>query len=126
MTSFEYKQIGEGHTFRLLRLLNGDADTLQCQLFESRLPPLGHVEDYAALSCTWGSASKRPCEILINGSKMRVTKNVYLALRDLRYQKEDRILWIDALCIDQNNDVERGHQVQQMRSIYSSAEGGVI
>jgi hypothetical protein len=63
---------------------------------------------------------------MINGSKMTVTKNAYLALRDLRYQEKDRILWIDALCIDQNDDKERGEQVQQMGSIYSKAERVII
>jgi ankyrin repeat protein len=63
---------------------------------------------------------------MINGSKMTVTKNVYLALRDLRYKEKDRVLWIDALCIDQNNDAERGEQVQQMGSIYSEAERVII
>jgi len=57
---------------------------------------------------------------------MAVTKNVYLALRDLRYKEEDRVLWIDALCINQDDDVERGLQVQQMGSIYSMAERVLI
>lgn len=126
MTSFKYKPIGlEGPAFRLLRLLKGDDDPIPCQLFESKLALPEYDRDYAALSYTWGSTS-RPCEIMINGSKMSVTKNVYLALRDLRYQGKDRILWIDALCIDQNNDEERGQQVQQMGSIYSKAERVLI
>jgi len=126
MTSFEYKPISlTGSAFRLLRLLKGDHDPIQCQLFESKLAPSEHVKDYAALSYTWGSTS-RPGDITINGSNMAVTKNVYLALRDLRYKERDRYLWIDALCIDQNNDGERGHQVQQMGSIYSKAERVII
>jgi len=129
MTSFKYKPIGlEGPAFRLLRLLKGDDDLIQGQLFDSKLPPpasLEYVRDYAALSYTWGSKS-RPCEIMINGSIMTVTKNAYLALRDLRYQEKDRILWIDALCINQNDDKERGEQVQQMGSIYSKAERVII
>ncbi|OCK82082.1 HET-domain-containing protein, partial [Lepidopterella palustris CBS 459.81] len=126
MTSFKYKPIGlEGPAFRLLRLLKGDDEPIQCQLFESRLPPPEYDGDYAALSYTWGNKSK-PCEIMINGSKMAVTKNAYLSLRDLRYQEKDRVLWIDALCIDQNNDKERGQQVQQMGSIYSKAERVLI
>jgi len=129
MTSFKYKPIGlEGPAFRLLRLLKGDDDLIQGQLFDSKLPPpasLEYVRDYAALSYTWGSKS-RPCEIMINGSKMTVTKNAYLALRDLRYQGKDRVLWIDALCIDQNDDKERGEQVQQMGYIYSKAERVII
>jgi ankyrin repeat protein len=124
--SFEYKPIGlEGPAFRLLRLLKGNNDPLQCELFESKLAPPQDVEDYAALSYTWGSNS-RPCEITINGSKMRVTKNAYLALRDLRDRERDRVLWIDALCINQNDNKERGQQVQQMGSIYRKAERVVI
>jgi ankyrin repeat protein len=122
MVSFEYKLISlEGPAFRLLRLLKGDNDPIQCELFESKLAPPEDVEDFAALSYTWGGNS-RPCEITINGSKMRVTKNAYLALRDLRYRERNRILWIDALCINQNDDKERGQQVQQMGSIYRKAE----
>jgi ankyrin repeat protein len=81
--------------------------------------------DYAALSYTWGDAEK-PYEIVVNGSRLAVTKNLHLALRHLRCQDQDRILWIDAICIDQDNHRERGHQVQQMASIYNEAERVVI
>ncbi|CZR69985.1 uncharacterized protein PAC_19886 [Phialocephala subalpina] len=124
MTKFKYEHL-KGSAFRLLRLLKGDSDSIQCELFESELPPPEDVGDYAALSYTWGSQS-RPCEIMINRSGMEVTKNAYLALRDLRCKEKDRILWIDALCIDQNNKEERGQQVQQMGSIYSKAERVII
>jgi len=63
---------------------------------------------------------------MINESKTTVTKNAYLALRDLRYQEKDRFLWIDALCIDQKNNDERGQQVQRMGSIFSKAERVII
>lgn len=126
MTSFKYEPISlEGPAFRLLRLLKGTNEPIQGQLFESKLPSLDDARDYAALSYTWGSQS-RPCEIMINGCILAVTKNAYLALRDLRYHDKDRILWIDALCINQNDDKERGEQVQQMGSIYSKAERVVI
>ena len=85
MPSFKYKPIGlEGPAFRLLRLLKGDDDPIQGQLFESKLPPPEYIRDYAVLSYIWGSTS-RLYKITINGSKMTVTKNVYLTLRDLRY-----------------------------------------
>ena len=126
MTEFKYERISlKGPAFRLLRLLKGNSDSIQCELFESKLPPLEDIRDYAALSYIWGSES-RPCEITINESRMEVTKNVYLALRDLRYQEKDQILWIDALCINQNNKEERGQQVQQIGSIYSKAKRIII
>jgi ankyrin repeat protein len=130
MTDFEYKPISlEGPAFRLLRLLKGNYDDpIQCQLFESKLAlpehttaSPEHICDYAALSYTWGNTS-RPCDIIVNGSNMAVTKNAYLALRDLRCQEQDQVLWVDALCINQDDNDEQGQQVQQMGSIYSEAK----
>ena len=50
-----------------------------------------------------------------------MTKNCYEALLKLRHRARKRILWIDAICIDQNNVLERNAQVQKMASIYRSA-----
>ena len=68
----------------------------------------------------------KPCDIIVNGSNMTVTKNAYLALRDLRCQEQDQILWVDALCINQDDKDEQGQQVQQMRSIYGRAKRVII
>lgn len=123
MTTFKYDPIVlQGPAFRLLRLLKGHEDPIRCELFQSKLPP---AEDYAAISYTWGSAF-RPCEVIINEHRMAVTKNAYLALRDVRLREHDRLLWIDTLCIDQSNLAERGEQVQQMGLIYSHAERVLI
>ena len=107
MTSFEYKPISlKGPAFRLLRVLKGrDDDPLRCQLFESKIPSSEDISNYAALSYTWGSTSK-PCDLIINHSKMTVTKNVYLALRDLRCRDKDQVLWVDALSINQSDENE--------------------
>ncbi|KAH9209884.1 heterokaryon incompatibility protein-domain-containing protein [Leptodontidium sp. 2 PMI_412] len=59
-------------------------------------------------------------------NNMTITKNAYLALRDLRSQEQDQVLWIDALCINQDDKDERGKQVQQMRSIYGGAKRVII
>ncbi|KAE8446737.1 hypothetical protein EG329_011642 [Mollisiaceae sp. DMI_Dod_QoI] len=133
MMDFKYEPIGlEGPAFRLLRLLKGTGDRIQCQLFESKfaLPEQTtaspeHISEYAALSYTWGNPS-RPCNIIVDGSDVTVTKNVYLALRDLRSQDQDQVLWVDALCINQDDVDERGQQVQQMTSIYSGAKLVII
>ncbi|CAO2653033.1 Nn.00g024440.m01.CDS01 [Neocucurbitaria sp. VM-36] len=64
--------------------------------------------------------------VQINGDELEVTENLYMALRQLRSHKTDRILWVDAICIDQGNHRERGHQVQQMGRIYSQAEQVIL
>jgi hypothetical protein len=50
-----------------------------------------------------------------------VTTNLEAALRYLRHEFMVRILWIDAICIDQSNIEERNHQVPLMKTIYSNA-----
>ncbi|KLU86974.1 hypothetical protein MAPG_05980 [Magnaporthiopsis poae ATCC 64411] len=70
-----------------------------------------------ALSYVWGNKS-RLSDIYINGWKHQVTLNLYDALLALRQPNQDRLLWIDATCINQRNHDERGHQVQRMKLIY--------
>ncbi|KAI3317792.1 ankyrin repeat-containing domain protein [Xylariaceae sp. AK1471] len=111
-------------TIRLVCLFKGYFnDDIQCELWESQL----HRDDvpYEALSYTWGGTEK-PAKITLGGSTAQVTYNLDTALRYLRFENRDRILWIDAICIDQDNEKERGHQVGQMRRIYQNAEKVLI
>ncbi|KIN07000.1 hypothetical protein OIDMADRAFT_139713 [Oidiodendron maius Zn] len=127
MAPFRYEPIDlGGPAFRLVRLLKGsNFENIQCELFQAWLPPVGGGIPYEALSYTWGGTEK-PDAIEINGSIMDVTLNLYLAMQHLRFEDRDRILWIDAICIDQDNIEERGHQVQQMANIYKQAEQVLI
>ena len=61
---------------------------------------------YEALSYTWGDANvTKP--IQVNGRTFQATVNLEAALRYLRRPEKTRILWVDAVCIDQNNIQER-------------------
>lgn len=111
---------------RLLRLMpyaneNREKTKLQCELFEYSLQDLGQrTHLFEALSYTWGG-EQRPCSITIKDQSLDVTANLYTALLHLRDRSLERILWIDAICIDQNNLEERSQQVQLMAMIYSKA-----
>lgn len=121
MRPFKHKPIDlEGHIFRLLRVLKGSSGNVRCEIFDAYLGDRGAVK-YEALSYTWGGLSKA-YDVEVNGRTMAVTHNLLSALLSLRSSHQDRILWIDAICIDQDNDKERGHQVRQMGSIYAKAE----
>lgn len=70
---------------------------------------------YTALSYTWGDPTcTKP--IVIEGSVVHVTQTLETALRHLQHDSVP--LWIDAICIDQTNVVEKGEQVHMMREIY--------
>jgi hypothetical protein len=81
---------------------------------------------YDALSYTWGDESVGRETIVVDGLRTSVTKNLYLALVHLRDPARPRLLWVDALCINQDDDAERDEQVQKMGSIYSSARKVVV
>ncbi|KAF5676174.1 heterokaryon incompatibility protein [Fusarium heterosporum] len=84
---------------------------------------------YEALSYTWATDdgdSSLSSSINCEGGTIKVSKNCEKALRKLRRQDTARVLWIDAICIDQNNLDERGGQVALMDLIYSKAQNVVI
>jgi ankyrin repeat protein len=123
MESFKYDPLDlDGCSFRLLQLCYGDDGPIVCYLFDANLD---YDIEYEALSYTWGNSAK-PYEISVNDCPMPVTMNLIQALSDLRYPDRDRIIWVDAICINQDDPKERGHQVNQMGSIYKSAEQVIV
>ncbi|KAK6845707.1 hypothetical protein PG995_015817 [Apiospora arundinis] len=95
---------------------------IQCYLHQVRLDSL---PDFEALSYVWGDPTARE-EILLEGERISVTQNLYFALKGLRHRDSDRIMWIDAICINQSDLEERQAQVAQMDVIYRQATGVVV
>jgi hypothetical protein len=127
MEAYTYSRFDlERPGIRLLRLCMGTGPTIECKLFQAWID--GNVDDtipYEALSYTWGGMEMSKC-VHIDNRALSVTENLYSALYHLRYTDEDRILWVDAICIDQSDLRERGHQVAQMGQIYSRADRVII
>ncbi|KAI1842657.1 hypothetical protein JX266_011119 [Neoarthrinium moseri] len=108
---------------RLLRLIPyRDKDApIQCELFD--YPSLERDEGshlYEALSYAWGSSNKPQC-IWIGSFKVPVTASLHSALRHMRDRYLERILWADAICIDQINAEELNKQVEIMAIIYAKS-----
>jgi len=84
---------------------------------------LNEAKDYDALSYVWGKIEDRARHLLhVNGYPVILTANLYHALQHIRDPAEPAILWVDAICINQNDTTERGSQVLLMRNIYSGAK----
>ncbi|TDZ13994.1 Heterokaryon incompatibility protein 6, OR allele [Colletotrichum spinosum] len=110
----------ERPAIRLIRLRGGNHNAIQCEVFQAFLDERETVLPYEALSDTWGKIDLN-CTIEVNGKLLAITANLHLALKHLRYESEDRIIWVDGICINQSDAKERGHQVQQMSFIYRHA-----
>jgi hypothetical protein len=93
--------------------------SLDCELFHVRIEEL---PPYKCLSYTWGSASDRVYSILVNGQDFKVRKNLWRALKRLQLENEELLIWIDAICINQQDNHERSEQVKMMRKIYETAD----
>ncbi|KAK8039859.1 HET-domain-containing protein [Apiospora rasikravindrae] len=76
---------------------------------------------YKALSYQW-NALEGTKDIFLNKSLIEITNNLYRALVQFRGDATVRYLWVDALCIDQNNLDEKRHQIPLMGRIFSYAE----
>lgn len=75
---------------------------------------------YEALSYTWGGQElDRP--LRCHGKELKITKNCEIALLRLRRPSKRR-LWIDSICIDQNNIEEKNAQIPLMGEVYGRAE----
>jgi len=127
--TYQYTPITNSGGTRLLRLLPStqpDAP-IRCSLFHYSPPTnvsLG-TDPYEALSYVWGNELHRR-GILIDQYWFEVTLNLYDALASLRHPVLERVLWVDALCIDQQNNVEKGQQVASMASVYARANRVIV
>lgn len=82
---------------------------------------------FYALSYTWGAPSKKET-ILCNGHKMKIAANLHEAIQTLFSPpiSLDMPIWIDAICINQGGDEEKGHQVHRMGDVYRTATKVVV
>lgn len=78
---------------------------------------------YEALSYMWGDSSLKT-SILIGNDYVSVTESLADALYEMQFHVlgSERLLWVDALCINQDDLNERNHQVRQMEKIYRQAQ----
>jgi hypothetical protein len=81
---------------------------------------------YEALSYCWGSTEDPSPVFCSDGSVFWVTGNLYTALQRLRHVNQPRVLWADALCINQSDNAEKSWQVAMMGDVYHGAERVLI
>ncbi|UKZ59560.1 uncharacterized protein TrAtP1_000861 [Trichoderma atroviride] len=83
------------------------------------------VTSFQALSYTWGHNSFAH-NIIINGVKLPVADNLYSFLQHRQETNQCIDLWIDAICINQNDLLEKNHQIPMMNMIYGRASELII
>jgi hypothetical protein len=128
---YKHSPLNDPSFIRLLTLLPGSHCTpLRCQIVEHRA---SSDALYDALSYAWGdpvySESIQVCESLNVeqvSQYLPITRNLFEALLRLRLDDAPRTLWIDALCINQDDLEEKGNQVARMGRVYREASQVIV
>ncbi|KAK3378626.1 heterokaryon incompatibility protein-domain-containing protein [Lasiosphaeria ovina] len=126
-SAYEYGVLGAGE-FRVLRLIRAEQgdDDLKCRLDRVRLsdrPPAS----YYALSYVWGSGAASESIKVVgdnnnnNNKTVKITETLSKCLKRYRLADADLVLWVDQICINQQDLDERSAQVQIMGDIYRNA-----
>ncbi|GKU09362.1 unnamed protein product [Fusarium langsethiae] len=113
------------HEIRLLTLhpATDQQDQICCTLSHKELNPSdgSAFPVYEALSYVWGKPDFSEL-ILLNDQDFFITPSLKYALSCLRSKTQPRVLWVDAVCINQSDIPERSQQVALMRDIYSKCQ----
>ena len=108
---------------RFLKLFPAtDQEEIQGSLFVANLDSAGV---YVAISYAWGDPIAIRT-VAIDHSLVRTTSSLYHALADIRLRDKTRILWIDGLCINQDDLREKSEQVRHIPIIYGNAHQVLI
>lgn len=120
-----YRHLNEEQSeIRLLELYPGkQEDLIWCDLHHHNLE---HIPRYEALSYEWGCQKVKVPIAVGAQAGIDISSNLASALRRIRDPEKPRLLWVDQICINQNDIAERSSQVALMRDIYEKAKRVIV
>jgi len=150
MAHYQYTSLGD-EKIRILRLLPGDpsAPQLEVEILSRTLSnskttpstasniPSAELPDFDALSYCWNPKSNtirhstQKHELRVrnsnnNGTALLIGASLHSLLLRLRLPNSDRLLWADAVCINQADEQEKARQIKLMPKIYSTARKVIV
>ena len=119
-----YGALETHHSIRLLNIIPIKVDTAEEPRWRYKLITTNTQDApaYETLSYVWGTSSRNESLELSNGTLLRTTKTLEQALPNIANQCSTGYLWIDQICINQDDLSERAQQVSIMRDIYSKCQ----
>lgn len=124
---YQYHPLEGSRSTRILRLEAGSySDRLEFHLEHTTLT--GPCHDYEALSYSWGSTGSLWSQSFIYNPEgvIRISSTLEGALKRIRWANEPRYVWVDSVCINQEDEAEKGHQVGLMCDIYKRATSVLV
>lgn len=131
MDIYQYSPLPEGH-LRLLSLIPGPPSAEITIIIHYETLQGKSIPFYEALSYAWGARTEmRTIKVRNNtwdtsSRALVITESLEIALRHLRKEDETQALWVDAICINQEDLEERSQQVSRMGEIYHDAAKVIV
>jgi hypothetical protein len=119
LRTYAYQPFNNGQSIRILSLRPGTGD--EALRGELSFASVHNAPAYEALSYVWGDPN-RCASIDLGGNPLALTQSLHDALTRLRHPDRPRVLWVDQVCINQADVVERSQQVKFMNEIYKNAD----
>ncbi|KAK6711399.1 hypothetical protein SNK03_005788 [Fusarium graminearum] len=119
MSAYTYKPVSKSE-IRLVsfKTSGSDGQQLEASIKNVELDP-DHPITYTALSYCWGIAVER-IEVPCDGEMLSITSSLHEALVEITKSRQNEALWIDQICINQEDMDEKSEQVSKMNMIYDS------
>ena len=111
-TTYTYLELPFKDSFRVLELLPGTSGSaLRCNILHTRRKD---EPQYEAISYTWGApVFSYLLEEASSGTVLHITESLHDALQAFRHEGKSRVVWADAVNINQSDLAEKGHQVRR-------------
>lgn len=115
---YAYNSLHTGEEIRLL-CLSGEfwGPEIRGKLVSIHIDEL---PNYECISHRWGDSTEEKT-MSLDGRKLKISPSVYNILRHRRAFFSSRLIWIDSVCINQDDPIEKSHQVRKMHTIYAKA-----
>ena len=121
---YQYSFLASADSIRIL-IIEPAPDTTTPIICDIEYISLEAPAKYSALSYSWGmndDGDASLCrDMYIHGKHKAITRSLFEGLLRIRDSYERKRLWVDAVCINQDDVLERSAQVQMMSRIYATA-----
>jgi hypothetical protein len=117
---YKYEPLANSRQIRLLKVWYGDSPEKRvCELIPVSLDNL--PTKYIAFSYSWGDPTITSTLLFTNKRSLSLRKSVHNILDTIFGKRRTIYIWIDSICINQNDADEKSIQIRLMNEIYQKA-----
>jgi hypothetical protein len=114
---YQYRNLPKDYIRLLLVLRRKPFTKIRCQIVH--VPVASDIE-YQAVSYRWNLKSPKKI-VTVDNRRLEIQETIYSVLQYSQSFLDEKLLWIDSICINQNSEEEKKTQIPLMKEIYSGA-----